>query len=165
MNARDEAEPIRPCVRYRDKTWWLDPDIAEGDATEPENFEELQTRAALLCYDCYVLAQCRVTGAVETYNLWGGLTSEQRRRIARGQPAVHVKQLPFSERLNSEDIEAFKSGVSVQEISRKTGRDEADVLLALKRLLRRTQLTWEKANAHIHDRVSFLVRQAQIDGA
>lgn len=153
-----------PCVEFQSETWWLDPDEEAPGPDSATFLPELQTRAMLLCYECPDIVRCRLAGATEAHNIWGGLTSQQRRRIARGLPATRVKQLPLAQgRLESGDIEAFRSGVSVEQIAARLGRDKSDVLLAFNRLLRKTQIEWENRNVHVNDRVSFLVRSAQID--
>ncbi|MEV0297710.1 WhiB family transcriptional regulator [Nocardia sp. NPDC050710] len=41
-------------------------------------------RAKSFCHDCQVLAQCRTyaLGVSELYGVWGGMSEEERRRIA-----------------------------------------------------------------------------------
>lgn len=138
-----------------DPKWWLDPDLEEGD-TWSVQVSENQVRAALLCYECPVIASCRTVFGHEEYNVIGGLSRSD--RAGTGKYTSLKRQAHYA-RLGQRWVKDFLGGKTTGDIAGTHGVDPGYVATTMKGLLGVTRTAWEKRNQCRTSTQTFLLGQ------
>lgn len=137
-----------------DSQWWLDPDTEEGDTWDVQ-VSENQVRAALLCYQCPIIASCRINFGHEEHNVIGGLTRSDRSSTGK---TVSSRQA-YLAGLGQRWVEDFLGGKTTGDIAGTHGVDPGYVATTMKGLLGVTRTAWEKRNQCRTSTQTFLLGQ------